>query len=166
MKVVDIANEIYIDVGSPSTTSIPAIAFWVRAKVGEINNLLLEDFVINSSSYEILDGGGVEITPEAVAIIKKLYKIYDYELQIRLQMSAISTDTILEVADQGSSVKKMNRNEVSKTLAGVRKDELLGLDKLVTAYKQRGALPSQVAGDDVVEGRFNGIQMTDRNFYY
>ena len=54
MKIVDIANEIYRELGEPSTTSIPAIAFWVRSNIGALNNYLNESFTINNS-YEIVD---------------------------------------------------------------------------------------------------------------
>lgn len=149
MKVVDIANEIYIDSGSPTATSIPAIAFWIRGKVGEINNLLIEEFVI-SDAYEITRADGTEISIEAVSIIKKLYKIYDYEVQIRTHMNALLTDSVLEVSDQGSSVKRVNRNEVSKTFASLKNSETTALNKLVQDYRNRAAQPGQIVGDDTV----------------
>jgi hypothetical protein len=150
MKIVDIANEIYIDSGSPSSTSVPAIAFWIRGKVGEINNLLFEDFTINDA-LEIVDGDD-EISFEAVSIIKKLYKIYDYEVSVRSNMNALASDSIIEVTDQGSSVRKVNRNEVSKTFVQLKSLEEESLQRLVTAYRLRGASPTQVVGDDTERG--------------
>lgn len=155
MKVVDIANEIYVEAGSPTDTSIPAIAFWIRGKVGAINNLLYECFTINEDTFEILNENGGEISPEAVAIIKQMYRLYDYELQIRSNMNALSLDSILRVEDQGSSVTKVNRNEVSKTLAFIRKDEILSFNSLVDAYRNRSSSPSQIAGDDTIPGAFS-----------
>lgn len=155
MKVVDIANEIFIELGSPSTTTIPTIAFWIRTKLGDINNLLFEDFILNSD-YEIVDGDGVEITPEAVAIIKKLYRLYDYDVQIRTNMNSLATDSIIEVTDQGSSVRKVNRNEVSKTYATLKNAEQQALNDMVTAYRLRGSSPKQVVGDDTVIGNYGG----------
>jgi hypothetical protein len=154
MKVVDIANEIYIDSGSPSSTSVPAIAFWIRGKVGEINNLLFEDFTINDA-LEIVDGDG-EISFEAVSIIKKLYKIYDYEISVRSNMNALASDSIIEVTDQGSSIRKVNRNEVSKTFVNLKNIEEESLQRLITSYRLRGASPQQVTGDDEVRG-YNGV---------
>lgn len=152
MKIVDIANEIYLDAGSPTSTSIPAIATWIRGKVGAINNLLYESFYVDDGSFEILGESGEEISIEAVSIIKQMYRIYDYEVQIRTNMNALATDSILRVEDQGSSVTKVNRNEISKTLATVRRDEIASLDLLITAYRSRSSPPSQVAGDDTVIG--------------
>ena len=33
MKVVDIADEVYRELGSPTDLSIPAIAFWLRTNI-------------------------------------------------------------------------------------------------------------------------------------
>jgi hypothetical protein len=161
MKIVDIANEIFVDIGQPTSTSVPAIAFWVRGKIGDINNLLCEDFVF-SSTYEIVDGNGDEIAPEVVAILKKLYKIYDYENQIRVNLNALTTDSIIEVTDQGSSVRKVNKNEVSKTLASLKTGEEQSVKEMITGYKLRLGAPSQVTGDDDVRGYYNhGITISD-----
>lgn len=161
MKVVDIANEIYIDSGSPTSTSVPAIAFWIRGKVGEINNLLFENFTINGN-YEIVDGDA-EISIEAVSIIKKLYKIYDYEVSVRSNMNALASDSIIEVNDQGSSVRKVNRNEVSKTFVTLKNLEEESLQRLVTAYRMRGASPTQIVGDDTIIGDNSVDGYTGRN---
>ena len=53
MKVVDIAQEIYMELGEPSSLSIPAIAFWIRSNVGALNNYIDKAFKINDSSLEI-----------------------------------------------------------------------------------------------------------------
>jgi hypothetical protein len=161
MKIVDIANEIFVDSGQPTSTTIPAIAFWVRGKIGDINNLLCEDFIFNNA-YEVVNGNGDEIAPEAVSIIKKLYKIYDYEVQIRSNLNALTTDSIIEVMDQGSSVRKVNKNEVSKTLASLKTSEETSVKEMVTAYKLRAGAPQQVTGDDEIRGYYNrGLSIAD-----
>ena len=154
MKVVDIADEIYRELDSPTDLSVAAIAFWVRTNIGELNNLLFGTYVIKSPTLELVDDCDAEISPEAVAILKKMYSIHYYDLQIKRNIVSISADTILEVSDQGSSVKKINKNEVSKTLTSVRNQEIVAMKNLVTAYRLRGAEPRQVAGDDTVAGEF------------
>jgi hypothetical protein len=158
MKIVDIANEIYSDIGSPTSTSIPAIAFYIRGQVGKINNLLYENFYIEETSgqYEIFDDSAAEISIDAVAIMKKIYEIYDLDVQIRAQMNALASDTILEFTEvDGSSFRRTNRNEISKTLSSMKKDELQVLKDMVNAYRIHKAVPAQVAGDDTVEGIFD-----------
>mgnify|MGYP006982546400 CR=1 FL=1 len=117
MKVVDIADEIHRELGSPTDYSISAIAFWVRTNIGELNNLIMANYSINDSTLEVQDDCAApnEITPEAVSLLKKMYNIHYYDLEIKKNLIAISSDSVIEVADQGSSVRKINRNEVSKT---------------------------------------------------
>ena len=150
MKVVDIADEIYRELGSPSGLSISAIAFWARTNVGELNNLLYSKFVLNATTLEIKDDCDEEVSPEAVAILKKMYYVHNYDLEIKKNLISISSDSIIEVSDQGSSVRKINRNEVSKTLANLRRQEIESLNKLAAAYKMRESQPRQVAGTDTI----------------
>ena len=82
MKVVDIADEIYRELGEPSTLSIPAITYWVRSNVGQMNNLIHTDFFINSKDLELvetIDSVPVEIGEEEKAIMKKMYFIHFYD---------------------------------------------------------------------------------------
>jgi hypothetical protein len=163
MKIVDIANEIYEEAGNPTSTSIPAIAFWIRAKVGTINNLLFEDFAITDDTKEIIDPSGNEITPEAVAVIKQIYRIYDYQLQLQQNLNAISGgETLLQVVDNGSSITRLNRNELAKTLAAIRKTEMEALNTLVNAYRSRGSTPQGIIGDDTVPGHYPSSSATYR----
>jgi hypothetical protein len=166
MKIVDIADEIYRELGNPTDLSISVISFWVRTNIGELNNLLMANFAVNASTLEIEDDCDPvnEITPEAVSVLKKMYFIHNYDLEIKKNLISISTDSIIEVSDQGSSVRKINRNEVSKTLSGLRKQEVDGLVTLVTAYRSRSAEPRQVAGDDTIEGEFRINDTTLRNW--
>lgn len=156
MKVVDIANHIFIEVGEPTTTTIPAIAFWVRGKVGWLNAILYEGFYVDEATQEVLnaDKGNAEISPEAVAVLIQNYKVYDLEGQIRNMLNAISLNGIIEVQDNlaGTSFKRINRSEVLKTLVQLKKDEVLLLHDMIATYQSLMSNPSQVAGDDTQPG--------------
>lgn len=154
MKVVDIADEIYRELGAPSDLSISAISFWVRTNIGELNNYIFSTYSIDATSLEVKDEDDVEILQEAVAILKKMYSVHNYDLEIKKNLISISTDSIIEVSDQGSSVRKINRNEVSKTLSNLRKQEIDALTDLITAYRMNKTEPRQVAGDDTIEGAY------------
>jgi hypothetical protein len=158
MKIVDIANAIFENLGRPSDTSVPAIAFWVRSQTGAINNLLNEDFQVNSA-YEIIDGNGDEISIDAVAVIESLYAIHKYSLDIKVNINSLSTDSIVEVSDQGSSVRKVNKNEVAKTIVQLRKDVMTELSDQVKGYKTNKAVPAQIAGDDTEEGIYPSLSI-------
>jgi hypothetical protein len=155
MKVVDLANAIYLEIGSPTDTSIPAIAFWLRGKIGWMNTTLYEDFFLDSA-LEIHNASrnNNEMSIEAASVLLQYYKVYDIELQIRKMMNALAMDGVLEVQDNlgGTSFKRVNRNEVAKTLVLIRKDEMQLLKDVINSYRSLTSQPSQVAGDDTMSG--------------
>ena len=190
MKIVDIADEIYRELGEPSTISIPAISFWIRSNVGELNNRINTTFKIvdyGTEAYEFSgsfvspayepqafnEGTGalglsvnnsdgtattpaiVSIQPEEASILKKMYIVHYYDQQIRSTVGAASTDPVVEVASDGSRVRKINKNELSKTYISLKKEEYRELTDLVNAYKLRKASPVQVAGDDTLVGQYS-----------
>jgi len=158
MKIVDIAHETFTELGSPSDASIPAIAFWMRANTGALNNLLKTDFAENSAQEleHTIGNEKTEIEKEAVSVLKKMYLIHYYDIQIRGAIGAGAWDSVVEISDSGSRIRKMNRSEVGKTLSQIKKEEQLQLDKFVHGYTSRLAVPIQVAGDDTVPGRLGG----------
>lgn len=190
MKIVDIADEIFRELGEPSTISIPAIAFWIRSNVGELNNRINTTFKIvdyGADAYEfsgsfvspenepqvyneatgalglsINKNNGTASTPaivsiqaEEASILKKMYIVHYYDQQIRSTVGAASSDPVIEVASDGSRVRKINKNELSKTYISLKKEEYSELIDLINAYKLRKSSPVQVAGDDTVVGQYS-----------
>ena len=190
MKIVDIADEIFRELGNPSTISIPAISFWIRSNVGELNNRINTTFKIRDTNPDIYELSGsfvspsyepqafnegtgalglgvasndgtsstpaiVAIQPEETSILKKMYIVHYYDQQIRSTVGAASTDPIIEVASDGSRVRKINKNELSKTYISLKKEEYSELIDLINAYKLRKSTPVQVAGDDTVRGQYS-----------
>ncbi len=158
MKVVDIADEIYRGIGSPTETSIAAISFWLRSNIGTMNNHLNTQFEVDDTTLEISfteeDDTVVTLNPEEVSILKQMYTVYDYDNKLRTITGAASWDSVVEISDGGTRIKKVNKSEMSKTLATTKKQEQDQLGKLISSYKLRESSPRQVAGDDVAEGKF------------
>jgi len=153
MKVVDIADEIYRELGSPTDLSIPAVTYWVRANVGALNNKISTSFIIHETTLEIDQKEKNSTTTRRInadesAILKKMYMLHYYDGQLRKNLNTLGTDTVLSVTDDGSSVTKINRNEVNKVISQVRRQESLELNDLVNGYKTSYARPVQVVGDD------------------
>ncbi len=151
MKVVDIADEIFQELGSPSTLSIPAISFWVRANVGKLNNALNTDFIVDASSLEIqqkIDSVLTDINIEEAAILKKYYTIHYYDVQIRTNVTGVSTDSVVEVSSDGMRVRKTSKTEIIRHLNTVKRLEVEELNNLINNYKINKSAPRQVAGDD------------------
>ena len=165
MTVATIADEIYKELGEPTAYTTTAIQFWLRSNVGQMNNLLMSSYSVNSSSNEIEDDStpANQISIHEAAVMKKMYKIHYYDLEIKKNVLAISADSIIEVKDQGSSVRKVNKNQVTLALTNIRKQEADELTDLVTAYRSRSCEPRQVAGDDTVEGEYHRNDTTTRN---
>lgn len=169
MKVVDIADEIYSDLGSPSSLSIPPIAFWIRTHIGELNNHIHTAYVINATTLEIEqakpDSTMESIGLDETSVLKKMYTVYYYDTKIRYNIGAAEQDTVIEVSDGGSSVKKINKNEVVKSLTSLKRQEYIELQKLINGFKISRSEPRQVAGDDTVAGEYGEDNTYDRSSY-
>ena len=170
MKVVDIADEIYREIGSPTEVSIASISFWMRANIGTLNNSINTSFEIENGTLEIIhieENVHIEIGVEESSVLKQMYLVHDYDRKLRSIMGAASWDAILEINDAGTSIRKANKNEIGKTLAQAKEEELLQLNTLINAYKSRLSNPKQVAGDDTIEGgTLNNTIIRNRNEYY
>lgn len=165
MKIVDIADEVYRELNEPTSLSIPAISYWLRANVGYLNNLIHTDYVINAKTLEMEDSNSDEIGEEEKVILKKMYMIHYYDQRLRTHMTTMDTDTILSVRDGDSSVTKVNRNEIAKSIAVVKAQEYSELKTMVAAYTGTKAKPYQVAGDDTVNGDSSSTTKYNRDLF-
>jgi hypothetical protein len=148
MKVVDIANEIYNELDSPSDLSIPPITFWLQSNIGNLNNLLGTSYSLNTTTYEFNE----DLNDNVKSIFKKIYYVHYYEKQIRKHLGAASVDTVLEVESDGARVKKLNKNDIAKSFRDLLRDTKATLKEEINSYKQGNSKPRQVAGDDTVSG--------------
>jgi hypothetical protein len=171
MKVVDIAASTYRELASPSSLSIPAIAYWLRNNICSLNTLLNTSYVINETSLEIeetvTDVTGTSTTSEIgideAGISKKLYFIHYYDLKIRSNIVSLETDTIISVSDDASSVTKVNKNQVTFALTQLKKQEYREMMDMVSGYLRKNSSPVQVAGDDTNAGQNSTKYNTEFN---
>ena len=163
MKVVDIADELHRELGDPSLLSIPAIAYWLRTNIGALNSHINTSYGVNETTFEIeqkqTDSAGleetVEIGEQERAILKKMYMVHFYEIKLRENITNLATDTVISVSDDGSSVTKVNRNEVNRVYQQIKRQEYSELKDLINAFKLSQSAPLQVAGNDTVKGSYN-----------
>ena len=147
MKVVDIADEIYRELGSPNVLSIPPITFWLRTNIGALNNYINEHYFIDKISLDIIKSekdSNLEIDEEAKSILKKMYSIHYYDVQIRSTLGAASVDSVIEIQSDDTKVKRINKNELSKTFSNLKRVETEELHRLINAYKLRESVPTQI----------------------
>ena len=153
MKIVDIADDIFREVGRPTDLSIPAISYWIRSNVGALNSYINREFKVDTTTLEILDKNDHEILTDEAVILKKMYMVHFYDLQVRKNIGTIEKESIISVSDGEQSVTKINRNQVLVTLTSLKRAEEHELTKLITAYKTDKSSPKQVAGDDTEAGQ-------------
>tara|TARA_Y100001938_G_scaffold120233_1_gene166870 strand:- start:1526 stop:2014 length:489 start_codon:yes stop_codon:yes gene_type:complete len=151
MKIADIGNEIYMELGEPTSLSIPAIAFWLRTNIGNLNSRINTTYDIDPTTFEITPAVG----HKEKDILKKLYMVHYYDAQLRSSLGAASTDTWVEISSDGTSVRRVNKIQQSQTYQTAKKIELEELEKLVHSYKVSASAPIQVAGTDTTEGYYS-----------
>lgn len=150
MKIVDMAQEIYFELGHPSDLSVPAISYWLRNNIGILNNKINKDIVVNDNTLELDPNLG----EAEKAIYKKIYECYFYDLKIKQTLNSINSDSLLEVTDGGGTVRRINRNETSKIYLDAKKTALNELTMMISDYNINDVGPLQVAGDDTVAGSY------------
>ena len=158
MKVVDISSEIYTELGEPTTLSIPPITYWLRRNIGLLNSKINADFYVDEEDFEIKTKNGsdviVEVGVDEANILKKMYLIHHYDVKLRESLGAASTDTWVEIASDGTSVRRVNKIQQSQTYQVAKVTEMEDLEKLVFGYQRNKSQPIQVAGNDTVAGSY------------
>ena len=155
MKIVDIADEIFRELGEPDDLTIPAITYWVRSNVGALNNYLNKTFEVKEDTLELIDSYKHEIGPNESVVFKKMYSVHYYDVKIRRNLGVVEKETIIAVSDEGTSVTKINKNQVTLALTSLKRAEETELHQLITAYKTDKSMPRQVAGDDTEKGSYS-----------
>jgi hypothetical protein len=155
-KIVDISDEIYRELGEPSDLSHASIAFWLRTNIGDLNILVNKKFYIVENTLEVgvEENSGDSFGNIEKSIFKMLFSIHYYERLFRNALGAASVDSVVSVTDDGSTVVKINKNELAKNYSQLRRqinEELLALTK---NYNMNEAKPIQVTGDDIIPGNF------------
>ena len=95
-----------------------------------------------------------------------IYSIHYYERLFRNALGAASTDSTLEITENGFTARKVNKNELAKTYAQLRKQISDELETLTKNYNLNEVEPVQIAGDDTIEdlSRSYGYTSYIRNY--
>lgn len=145
-----------MDLGSPSDLSVAALSYWIRANVGRLNNLIFSNFYVSDPSLEILDSDNndAEIDINAAAILKKLYMINRYAIILRSKLSDISSNDVVEVQDQDTKVRRLDKTQLIRSITAEKKQEEDELRYLINAYRAKKSAPKQIVGDDIIIGMY------------
>lgn len=161
-KIVDISDEIYRELGEPSDLSHASIAFWLRTNIGDLNILINKKFYIVENTLEVgvEENSGDSFGNIEKSIFKMLFSIHYYERLFRNALGAASVDSVVSVTDDGSTVVKINKNELAKNYSQLRRQINEELFALTKNYNMNEAKPIQVTGDDVIPGNFKDYNNT------
>lgn len=162
IPISGIATEIYSELGQPNDLNVGSISYWLRSNVGDLNILINKKFYIDTNTLEISAPEGSEDLFGDIekSIFKMLFSIHYYERLFRNALGAASVDSVVSVTDDGSTVVKINKNELAKNYAQLRRqinEELLTLTK---NYNINEAKPIQVTGDDIIPGNVKDYNST------
>ncbi len=154
MKVIEIAQEIFTSsLNSPTDVSPASIGFYLReSAIGKLNNLLGLDLTIGTDAQLSRN-----LTESEKSIFKSIYLVSYYDYQIRNTLGAAGTDSTLEISDFGTTVRKINKSELSKRWMELRKMTQEDLDNQVKSYNINGVTPLAVCGDDVIWSTNGGL---------
>ena len=152
-KIVDVADEVYRELGEPADISIASVAYWLRTNIGKLNVLLNKPYLISDTTLEIYSSDEAK-DPFGInekGIFKKIYTVYYYERLFRNALGAASTDSTIEIDQNGFRAKRVNKNELAKTYSDLKKQSDEALKMLLDKYELNAVTPLQVAGDDTIE---------------
>lgn len=145
-SLINVGDEIFRELDEPSDLSSAIVAAWLKFNVGKLNNQIDGSYTVTDETMEISPPLGINEKD----IFKMLYNCYYYEKKFRATIGALSTDSVIEVESDGAKVKKVNKNEISKTYLQAKKQCKEVLDELTKNYKRGCFKPLQVCGDDVI----------------
>jgi hypothetical protein len=160
ISIADISSSIWInELGQSPLITVPEIAYWVRTKgIGSLNSLIFKSFTINESTLEINE----DFTIDELAILAQIYLVKFYQTQANNFLGALGIDDIIEYDSDGTVIRRLNRNEQSKTFLQLKSQAQEQLNNLLGSYKINRATPRDVSGIDTLQiidntPRFNRI---------
>lgn len=146
-----IATELYDEIGDTTNINVSGVSYWLMNNIGKLNTLIFTELQspnnINGYFY-ISDTGSSDMTERQKGILKLLYENYYYQKMVNTTLGAASLDPFVEISSDGATVRKINKNELSKTYIALRKEAYEELTNQINSYKLYESNPQQVAGDD------------------
>ena len=153
ITVTDLASTTWaFDLDQDENISVASIAQWYRTHVGDLNNLINQGHYINDS-YEIINESGESISEDVASIFKKLYEISYFRKLAKSSLGAAGVDTVLQVQQDGVTVRLADKNANSKNYQELAKESRNELKQLLNNYKYNRSTPRHVETDDRLPNR-------------
>lgn len=163
-------NNIYNELGEPSNYPPQKISSWVldNSNLGKLNNLIGTYFsgVSHTNDCGNVTGYGIDpaINNDQLAIYKMLfdYEFFRGESRNVARSSATIGSDWTDLKEGDSTIKKINKNEISKNFRSLSRDAKEDLDKAVKMYLKYNSIPDQIVGDDTEGVSLHVIQPHQR----
>jgi hypothetical protein len=139
MTILDLADSIYRELDLPDNTSIPVIVFWLGSNLNTLNLLLSTSYIVNEDEEAEPELGDGES-----AILKHLYLINYYNYLIRSNLGASSYDWS-EISEGDSTIRRVSKNEISKSYIQVKHSLEERLQQLLIAYRRYQTIPRSLS---------------------
>jgi hypothetical protein len=128
---------IYFDLGEPSGISVGTIDYWINNSIGNLNTYLGENH--NIVSGEITPGLNIAES----GIMSQMYQVRYYKTQASNHLGASAYDWS-ELSEGDSKIRRVSKNEVSKTFIQLAKDGKEALDRSIQLYRTNAAMPTTI----------------------
>jgi hypothetical protein len=159
----DFIRSVYEEIGEDAGYSHEYLAYWFAGNynLGRLNTLIDTCY---SGSYTTGEYGEMtdyviapEMGSEETSIYQKIFELDFYNKQARNTLkgaAGYNGGDWVSLKEGDSSITRANRNEVAKSYKSLAQDTKSELEKMVQSYLKFRAVPQQVVGDDIIEGRY------------
>lgn len=137
MKLVDLADSIYRELGSPTTPCLAEISHWLRYNIGQLNIQLHEETVLDEEEDEF----SPELTIEQANIYKLMYFVKYADTNRQNNLGPASYDWS-EISEGDTTIRKVSKNEVAKNYKLMRDGYTDDLRRLIHLYKNNQIVPA------------------------
>lgn len=150
MNINCLASGLWEDLGEPTNISIPYISGWLNWNIGKLNNNIATDFSGVNGVFTYTDDSGnmVGMAPEEIDIYKMMFWYAFYSRALVQSLGAASVDPVIEVQDDASVIRVINKNELAKTWLMAKKDIQEDINLACRLYKDNHSNPTQLVEYD------------------
>ena len=151
MKVIDLSQSIIDELGDTTNISLPSVAMYLRNNIGKLNDYLNTNYIIDPNSLEIVSptDNTVLIGLMESAIYAQIYEVYYFQRRTNALLGAAAIDTVIEYQSDGGAIRMIDRNQLAKTYAQLKKDAQDTLYRMINRYKYYTTQATQIVGDDL-----------------
>ena len=139
------ASGIYENLGNPSNTSVAFISGWLGSNIGQLNISIESAYTSIPASGIILPALGVD----EVSVYEQMFNQKFYTQAANSNLGASAYDWS-EITEEGSTVRRVSKNEIAKTYLSLAKESKDQVIKLTHLYRKNKAKPVSVTGNDDV----------------